>query len=897
MTESAHRKTAESRKPAESRTTRRAHCRWDLVGVSLLSGLLGMGLTQHYILATHFSGPHHRVQQQKKKVVVVGAGLGLRAQRRVRDQPEDQQPEGLPTALDPSGRSRLLATTTPKKRSAKRVVTSLGPWEKVPLTKRVTMPSEFCESSAARLDDLVFVVGGFLCDFNRVSDVLQVLNRTTGEWTYLTTLPPTAARTHQGAAAARSPTQPETIWLYLVSGQIGPGCTVGTTESWAVQIRKRKQIWSRLPDLPEVRYAPSAYVAEGFLHVVGGAGANRRDPRPEHWVLPLSVSGKAVEKAGWFAIDALPDGGADSAGFVIANDFAYRFGGQHGHPIAVNVLTDNNKQCQDSPEVAHVESFRRGLGGGGGEGRKREGGTAWTMAAPLPWPASHIGLSTVATDDERQALVISGKEGKNTTKRIAKYDFARDEWSELAPAVPIGQPDYLAWFDLPANEYLHVLKFRWHPTNSTLNDDAKSITKRTNNGGTKVVNWPNAFIHLKAKVHYGGEEEEEDDDVALRLGGEEKKTTKELLSSKKKKAEFVFSKTKRIREDFGLQIFGVDLPEVLASEEKASSFGSALRRALDRFGLVHFPNNFGKKKDDRGGRQISAKELVALHALLDHDKGKAPNSYHKGMCRLWREGIPQVNLLANKAARAYSAALKDDGEPCLTNTVYGMETYAWHADEASRPNDLAVRYTAFHAAMVVNNNSHGETHFASAVGAWDRLDPEVKRRAAQIDVQYLANPKSKDAFLPPLDVAGKRDSLLLADGVAKVASEEAADFVARLVDACRAHRTCDLHSSPLVVPHPRTGRPAVHLDVKQQVGFAGLLNFTDAQRFLVDLLRPVTDDGAIYHHRWRIGDVVVADNYHVLHTAAPGDAFNDNPRLIERVCVPGGYTPTRVDLW
>ena len=41
----------------------------------------------------------------------------------------------------------------------------------------------------------------------------------------------------------------------------------------------------------------------------------------------------------------------------------------------------------------------------------------------------------------------------------------------------------------------------------------------------------------------------------------------------------------------------------------------------------------------------------------------------------------------------------------------------------------------------------------------------------------------------------------------------------------------------------------------------------------------------------RAGDVVVTDNYAALHTAAPGTTFNDRPRLISRVCVPGGHVP------
>ncbi|KAJ1460424.1 hypothetical protein M885DRAFT_8438 [Pelagophyceae sp. CCMP2097] len=316
---------------------------------------------------------------------------------------------GLPTQLDPTGRSglRRLDVSGPR-----RVLLKIGEWHELPPKptefaiggmgwKR--FPDEFCESSAARIGDAVYVIGGFLCDFNHVTDKVQILNRTTGEWRTAARLPETAAKTHQGAAAQ---TVAEATWLYLVSGQLGPGCTLGTAESWALKMHKRKAVWVRLPDLPEVRYAPSAFVDAGHLHVVGGAGPNRQDPRPEHWVLPLLESGRPA-KAGWFDVGLLPGGGADSCGSATSRGYTFRFGGQHGHPHAVNVLTDNNAQCQDSPEVAHTLSMRRKLGD--------LGDVDWRIIAPLPWPASHVGLSTVAHGDN--VLVVSGKDGKGATPR------------------------------------------------------------------------------------------------------------------------------------------------------------------------------------------------------------------------------------------------------------------------------------------------------------------------------------------------------------------------------------------------------------------------------------------------------------------------------------------------
>ena len=135
----------------------------------------------------------------------------------------------------------------------------------------------------------------------------------------------------------------------------------------------------------------------------------------------------------------------------------------------MNVLIDNNQQCQSSPEVAHVQAYRRPLS-------HTDGVKKWAPVAPLPWPASHIGLSTVAIGDD--VLIVSGKDGKETTSRIAAYDVVTDTWRELR-SLDWGQPDFLAYV---SQGYLNALKFKWHPTNSTLDDDYKSIWKRRNNG-------------------------------------------------------------------------------------------------------------------------------------------------------------------------------------------------------------------------------------------------------------------------------------------------------------------------------------------------------------------------------------------------------------------------------
>jgi len=401
--------------------------------VATISGLFGAASHRLWRLA--------RAPPQHQRVSHIAA-----AARRAPPAPAQLPAFGRPTAGDPRGRAGRapLTHSGPRRR-----IRALGPWEAVTSDER---PTEFCESSKAVYHDLVYVIGGFLCDFNRVTSAIQMLNTTSEKWRTVAHLPPTAAKTHHGAAVSRDGT-----WLYLVSGQMGPGCTPGTAESWAVRFvgkrQTKKAVWVRLPDLPEIRYAPSAYVDANALHIIGGAGPNRQDPRSDHYALPLNPSGRP-SKAGWFRVGTVPGGGADSAGSAVLRGRAFRFGGQHGHPPAVNVLVDNNVQCQASPEVAHAQVYRRPLAQTPLEAGEARG---WAPVAPLPWPASHIGLATLTVGDD--VLVVSGKDGKRTTKRIAAYDVISDAWRELRP-LDWGQPDFLAYV---SNDYLYALKFKWHP--------------------------------------------------------------------------------------------------------------------------------------------------------------------------------------------------------------------------------------------------------------------------------------------------------------------------------------------------------------------------------------------------------------------------------------------------
>ncbi|WP_308494295.1 TauD/TfdA dioxygenase family protein [Duganella lactea] len=81
-----------------------------------------------------------------------------------------------------------------------------------------------------------------------------------------------------------------------------------------------------------------------------------------------------------------------------------------------------------------------------------------------------------------------------------------------------------------------------------------------------------------------------------------------------------------------------------------------------------------------------------------------------------------------------------------------------------------------------------------------------------------------------------------------------------------AHRNGEVH--PLVLRHPKSGLPALYLNIGLTAGVPGYS--PDHSRALIDAVdRHYSRDGATYRHRWLQGDVVVADNLHVAHKATP----------------------------
>jgi taurine dioxygenase len=89
----------------------------------------------------------------------------------------------------------------------------------------------------------------------------------------------------------------------------------------------------------------------------------------------------------------------------------------------------------------------------------------------------------------------------------------------------------------------------------------------------------------------------------------------------------------------------------------------------------------------------------------------------------------------------------------------------------------------------------------------------------------------------------------------------------------------------LVKKHPATQRKALYTSIRRTDHFVGMTK--EETRVLLDRLdQHLSRPGSFYRHKWRVGDVVIGDNFSVAHQATPTDPRF--PRILHRVTIRGG---------
>ena len=199
---------------------------------------------------------------------------------------------------------------------------------------------------------------------------------------------------------------------------------------------------------------------------------------------------------------------------------------------------------------------------------------------------------------------------------------------------------------------------------------------------------------------------------------------------------------------------------------------------------------------------------------------------------------PEVSWLTN---------VKEDGEIDWFGVKRATD---WHTD--STYDDYQPRLAMLHALEVPS--SKGGTIFADMCAAYDGLPEAMKERLLR---------------LTGLHGRG--------DGPAGVRLYAGGDLERRL------DRDYDAKPHPAVRRHPVTGRPILFVNPLHTNGFVGMPR-EESWPLIEELAAHATQERYTYYHSWRVGDLLIWDEWATMHRGA-GDYRPDERRIMLRTIV------------
>ncbi len=217
----------------------------------------------------------------------------------------------------------------------------------------------------------------------------------------------------------------------------------------------------------------------------------------------------------------------------------------------------------------------------------------------------------------------------------------------------------------------------------------------------------------------------------------------------------------------------------------------------------------------------------------------------------------EINSFSQHAMEDHPSVLKlsnvvEDGKPL----GYADAGSFWHTDMSytKTPPRLTMLY-AIEIPRGEDGNSLGDTLFASAIAAYDALDVETRQR---IDTMKAVH-----------DTSAKKRGV-------KKAVEVSAEQV----------NSNPPVSHPIARTHPLTGRKAIYVTADECTGIEGLAD-EDALPLLQRLSDHVVRPEFQYHHKWRVGDLLMWDNCAVQHVVKRDYEWPPHRRILHRITVNG----------
>jgi taurine dioxygenase len=254
------------------------------------------------------------------------------------------------------------------------------------------------------------------------------------------------------------------------------------------------------------------------------------------------------------------------------------------------------------------------------------------------------------------------------------------------------------------------------------------------------------------------------------------------------------------------------------------------------------------------------------HGLLVFCDGEISDEFQVQLSQVFgpleRHPVREIQVAANPdlirltSVPGDSTWVEIDGET-------GGAWLGWHSD-------LVYTDTINHGGLLraIKTTSHGgATGFIDQIEAYTRLPQALKDRIEELSVVYQMG--SLDSF--PHAWKSKVRVVQLAEHARRALS--------------RIHPDFPPVAHPLVFSQPETGRKVLNLSPLFALYIEGMRN-AEGDALLADLAGHILDCPT-YHHHWTLNDMVLWDNWRMLHsvTLAPVD----ETRVMQRTTIAGDY--------
>jgi taurine dioxygenase len=286
--------------------------------------------------------------------------------------------------------------------------------------------------------------------------------------------------------------------------------------------------------------------------------------------------------------------------------------------------------------------------------------------------------------------------------------------------------------------------------------------------------------------------------------------------------------------------FGLEIRDLSIEDVENAEIRRELNELWIKHGLLIFRNG-----------QSSTEFQVALSKVFG-------NLEHHPLKELWVEGHPEIIGLD-----ATQFLFKVEGV-----TLGGWQP--WHVDTIYTTK--IARGGLLRAVQIPEEG--GETGFIDRIEAYESLSSKMKREIDHLEIVYRFSNNLKDF---------------------PYATRQSVEAAARSVDqkAIGRRQSTDFPeiAAPLVYEQPGTGRKVLNLSPMFAIRVLGM-DKAHSDALLRELVGHVEDESRAHYHRWQDGDMVLWDNWRMLHNCL-GTTYPEH-RNMHRTTISGALEIGRV---